>query len=520
RAAGILEIVNAENVGIQLDSSIVDKIQGIVKKHGLKILSEHFLYQTGVVVFEEGYIAARIWPEHSYVGFDINMWGKSYLIPTLRQELTDAVKSASKDVSAYKVVVGGIFGLDSWQSDTKLLGPKMKQLRNCEADVFKEGKVDSDTAFAIALEEVVPATLSKEAVAIAVCSTPRDCASRKVLTSHPDVKQVVVIEECAKLSPKSNLQQVYACEKKTQEALHSSLGDAKANLLVIDPTVSMEMLQVIQSIFEMDHLRRMFLQEHSVIAAFSTDKDKEVYKREMLDRLRKAVNHDPVTRAEIVVQAGGKSYEFGVVSTKNERSIYEYDALEQRMRAKLSKDPYNAKVEVRMVHGSMFNYDDNFEPTVFTLEDYDLSAAREQYQVQEPLGRQNIIQFGEKDSVTRGRAEDTLDLAEVGKLVRMGLDDIDIGLSSDKQFAIGSGGIVLSLGATGNFIAVYDGKKSVVVNFFTFDERPGTPERFVKGFQAATYRKMEVKLRDDQPRGINRVINFPSDWEEDLEDEE
>jgi hypothetical protein len=511
-AAGILEIVNAEQVGIQLDSSIVDKIQQVIKKHDLNVLSEHFVFQTGVVVFEDGYIAARIWPQHNYVGFDINMWGRTYLIPRLHQELTEAVKSPSKDVSAYKVVVGGIYGLDSWKSDQKLLGPKIKQLRNCGQDVVQGGSVDSDTAYAFSLEEIIPMTLSTEAVAVVVCTMPRDCASRKVLGQHANVKQVVVVEECAGLSSEADLRKLFVCEKKTQEALLLSLGNPKANLLVVDPYVSLEMIQIIQSIFETVHWRNLFLQQHSVIVAWSSDTAKEVYKREMLDRLRKAVGNDPVSRAEIVVQAGGNSYELGVVSTNNTRSSYEYDALEKRIQSKLSMDPYNAHVEVRMVHGSMFNYDENFEPTVFTLEDYDLSAAREQYENQKPLGRQNIIQFGEKETVRHGSATtNTLDVGEIGRLVSMGLNDIDVGLTVNKQLAIGDGGIVLSLGSTGNVIAVYDGKTSVVVNFFTFDERTGTPERFVKDFQGATRNKMEVKLRDDQPRGINRVINFPSD---------
>ena len=35
-------------------------------------------------------------------------------------------------------------------------------------------------------------------------------------------------------------------------------------------------------------------------------------------------------------------------------------------------------------------------------------------------------------------------------------------------------------------------------------------------FLHAVERKMDVGLRDDQPRGTGRVINFPSDIEEDI----
>ncbi|KAL3912355.1 MAG: hypothetical protein SGILL_006917 [Bacillariaceae sp.] len=512
RAAGILEVVNAEQVGIKLDSTIVASILHILKKHDLEVLSDVFLFETAIVIFEDGYIVARIYPEEDYVGFDINLWSKSYLIHNLRDGLISAVKSPSTSVSAYKVVVGGVYGLDSWKSDYKLLGPKMKQLRNCDDDIVTEGSVDSDTALSIAIEEILPVTLAKENVAIVICKNVQECPSRNVLKQHPDVKHVIDVQGCGNLSPKTDLSKVFLCEMKLVNALLREVDkSSKANLLVIDPNASLEMHQIVQSALERDGWRDSLLEEHAAIVAWSTDNYKEVYKRELLDRIRKAAGNDPVSRAEIVVQAGGKSFELGIVSTNNERSSYEYDALEQRMKARLSKSPYNAVVELRMVHGSMFNYDDDFQPTLFTLEDYDLSAAREQYKNQKPLGRQNIIQFGEKETGRRASAETHLTLAEVSRLCSHGLNDIDFGLASHRQFAIGDGGVVLTLGATGHFIAVYDGRQTVVVNFFTTEERPGTPERFVKEFQAATYRKMEVKLRDDQPRGINRVINFPSD---------
>jgi hypothetical protein len=48
-----------------------------------------------------------------------------------------------------------------------------------------------------------------------------------------------------------------------------------------------------------------------------------------------------------------------------------------------------------------------------------------------------------------------LSLAEVSKLLSMGLNDINIGLASSNQFGIGDGGVVLSLGSAGNFIAAW-----------------------------------------------------------------
>ncbi|KAG7355308.1 spermine/spermidine synthase domain containing protein [Nitzschia inconspicua] len=522
-AAGVLAIVNAENVAMTLDASIIMVIEQVLKEHGLPIISSHFLYQTGVVLFNEGYIAARVWNEHKYVGLDINMWGKSYLIPTIHKSLTEAVGSTSKDVSDYRVVVGGIYGLDSWKSDSDVLGPKMRQLRNCQEDVFSEGAVSSTVAFEIAAEEVIPLSLTNETVAIVVCGKNTPCVSQSVLSKHGLVAKLVTIEDCLSSKVESpSLDDFLFCEMDVYQQLTTTLNGTSANVVIMDESTSFEMHQIIHSILENDLMRSELLHGHSIVVAWASEPSQVPWKREFLDRIRKAVEFDPVSRTEIVVQAGGMSYELGIVSTNNERANFEYDKLEQRMKARLSKGPYNAKVELRIIHGSMFNYMDELTTTFFKLEDYDLSAAREQFKAQVPLGRQSIIQFGRKGvaSSTALEAALPLSLVEVSNLLSVGLEDIDMGLSSNKQFLIGDGGVVISLGSTGNIIATFDGRSQIVVNFFTFDQSAEIAGRFVKAFKKAAHSKLlDMKLRDDQPRGYNRVINFASDLDTSIVEE-
>lgn len=520
-AAGVVAIVNAEKVSaIKFDAAVIDLIEQVVKDHGLSVLSSHFLFQTGVVVCEEGYIAARMWEEYNYIGLDINLWSKSHTISIIRQALTDALGNTSEDVSDYFVVVGGIFGLDSWKEDAKLLGPKMKQLRNCEDDVVMEGDVSSSVALEVAVEEIVPLALINETVAIVVCGggdASSSCISRETLSKHSHVTKLVVIEECASLSANASttLEDFLSCEVEMLDQLEASLDGTTADLVVVDETASFSMHQIVHSILEDDILRTAFLDVHSIIVTWAAEPSQVLWKREFLDRIRKAVEEDPASRSEIVVQAGGKTYELGIVSTDNDRANFEYDRLEQRMKSRLSISPYHANVELRLIHGSMFNYEEELTTHFFKLEDYDLSAARQQYHDQVPLGRQSIFQFGRKDRVSSKTSESvlSLSLSEVSTFLTSGLADIDMGLSTNnKQFAVGDGGVVLSIGSFGNVIAVWDGRSQVVVNFFTLDQSEEIAKRFVKNFHEASRSKLlQLQLRDDQPRGFHRVINFAQD---------
>jgi hypothetical protein len=513
-AAGILSVVNIEQVRIKLDPSIVNVIEKVLSRHNLLILSTRYLYQTGVVLFEEGYVAARVWPEHSYVGIDINMWSKTQLVSSIREALADALGSGFDDVSDYRVVVGGIFGLDSWTDDQKLLGPKWKQTRNCQDDATTEESVPSQVALGIAVEEVVPLTLSNETVALVFCGKEGSCPSNLALVRREDITQVVTIEECSRLSDSPPQSNFVSCELGIVQTLSSSLKGAKANLVVMDETASFEMHQIVHSILEDDWLRHEYLTEHSIVIAWSSEPSQSVWKREFLDRIRKAVEFDPVSRTEIVVQGGRQSYELGVVSFQNVNANLAYDLLEKRMKARLSIAPYNAKVELRVIHGSMFNYEDELTTRFFKLEDYDLSAAREQFTTQVPLGRQSIMQFSRKEGgkFAEGLSSSELSLAEVNRLLSAGMNDIDMGLSSTKQFVVGDGCIIVSLGFAGNIIAVWDGRSQIVVNFFFHEESEGIPGRFAKNFEvAARNQLLKLKLRDDQPRGFNRVVNFASD---------
>ena len=505
-AAGIIEVMNAENCFVALDESIVDIVKKTAEKEGFTPISEPvFDNDVGVVVLKEGFISARIVPDEKYVGFDVNLWGMSSKIKSLRKALSDAV--GSSDVSAYKVVVGGMYGSSSWKEDQKIQGPKMKQLRNCEEDVVKEGNMDEKTASAIAIEETIPLTLNmaKGITALVFCGEEgEECIAYDVLKKQDSVKNIFPIYECSNSGD-------YECEIKVLEIMANQVqtksSGKRINLLVMDGSASFGMHQIASSILGDRETRRSLFEVHNIVVTWTANIAEETFRREFLDRYRKQVHFEPASRAEIVFQAEGKTHELGVVSTNNEKANYEYNKLESRIQDRLS--PSSVKIELRNVHGALFKYNPDWDPTTFKHEDYDSKPGHEQFKNQKPLGRQNIYQF-----VRAATVEDDLylDMTEILSYLSQSLKSVQMEPTLTKQYEdVGDGGMILAVSPKGYVTLVWDGREHISVNFFTREESVGVPEKFSGAFLNASGKKLQVGLRDDQPRGIHRVINFPSD---------
>ena len=507
-AAGIVEVMNVENCSIDLDESIVDIMKKSAEKEGFSVLSKPvFDNGLGVVVMKEGFITARIIPAEKYVGFDVNLWGKSSKIKSLRKALSNAV--GSNEVSAYKVVVGGMYGSSSWKDDQKIQGPKMKQLRNCEDDVVKEGSMDEKTTSAIAIEEIVPLTLSKGVNAAVVCGVEgEECTAYNVLKKHDSVKNILPIYDC---SNSNN----FECETKVLKLFADQVfkkgKGKKLDLLVMDGAASFGMHQIMNSILGEVETRQSFFEEHNVVVTWMADPINESFRREFLDRYRKQVHFEPASRIEIVLQAGSKTFELGAVSTNNKKANYEYEALQNRIKNRLSSTAVN--VELRNIHGALFKFDPHWDPKTFRQEDYDSKLGREQFKNQKALGRQNIYQFVKSADIDDKL---TLDMSTVSSYLTDSLTSVQMEPSLMKQYDdIGDGGMILASSPKGYVTLVWDGREHISVSLFTYNEDIGVPEKFAGSFLNSSGQKLKVGLRDDQPRGTNRVINFLSDIDED-----
>jgi hypothetical protein len=505
-AAGIIEIFDAENVGLSLDESIVNLIKSAAISVGFTATNDPiFENNFGVLVMEEGYISAKVWPDEKYVAFDINLWGRTYKIEDIKAALGKAV--GSNDTSSYRVVVGGMYGSNTWKEDQQVVGPKVKQLRNCEKDIVKKGKLDGKLALTVTVEEVVPVTHSKDITAAVVCgSANQECISLKALKGHADVKDVIPIYECP---GGEQLAAMVACEAAVLAALTEKLAQSsnpKIQLLVLDESASFKMHQIFNNILVMEPAADEIFDNSFIAMTWSPDVTGQTWRREFLDRLRKLFKWDPAVRVELVLQAGGKSYEAGIFSPAIEHPAYDFDKMESRIRDRLSKS--KAKIEIRHIHGALYRFIDPYDPKEFKQADYDLEPGNSQYAAQAPLGRQVVLQLvknGEK------KAKLELSLDKISSFLQEALDQVQIQPTTSEKYSVGDGAVVVASSNDGNFMVVWDGREHVDVNMFTYRQSVELADKFKDAFLNASANTLAVGLRDDQPRGTGHVVNFMSD---------
>ena len=90
-----------------------------------------------LVVFREGYVAARVWEEHKYCAMDVGVWGSFVKENNFKKRLADSFKAET--VSAFRVVVGGMYGSSTWRDDIDTIGPQIMKRPSCD---FPEEKDD------------------------------------------------------------------------------------------------------------------------------------------------------------------------------------------------------------------------------------------------------------------------------------------------------------------------------------------------------------------------------------------
>ena len=94
------------------------------------------------VVFQEGYILARIWKDDRYCALDINIWERYQDVTKLQELLTNNF-GTDNDISSFRVIVGGMFGSKTWKEQKEWMGPQFVQMRDCNIDsVDDSSKVD------------------------------------------------------------------------------------------------------------------------------------------------------------------------------------------------------------------------------------------------------------------------------------------------------------------------------------------------------------------------------------------
>lgn len=503
KSAGVIEIVEVEDVTAMIDASLGDDFLNVIKKQGFYPLSAP-VYDDGILMIpmKEGYVMARCFVDKKYCNLDVNLWGSFHKLKTLRQALTDAL--GSKEVSQFKIVVGGMYGSATWKDDRDIIGPKIVQTRKCTTPPHYKAKDDSEELVAAAVDEVMPLITVEEVTAVVIGKNVDNCLATKLLGKYGRVRKVVKLSDCSGMTAASQ----YKCEVDTTIDLMKKLGKDKADLVLVDGSTSERMVQIMNSILSRDPYRVATINPDNLIIVWSMDAVKEEYQRNFLDRYRKQHKYDPQSRAEIWMQIGTKAVEFGFLKTNDKMMIYKISDIEANLKKKF-EDKANVEIELRGIYGGLYEFKPNWVPQEFLQSDYETDDEFKQYYEQQPLARHTIFQLEEKsNSKPYDFSKDALNAA-----LSNGLKAADIECTTKHAVGgMGEGSALLCLTADkDSVVMVWDGRRHVDISLYLMGNRVGQAARFMTSFLQNTGRKLKVALRDDMPRGTHRVINFPED---------
>jgi spermidine synthase len=520
-SAGILHVMDAENVTVALDGPAMEQmIYSVGKEEGFTPVSIPVKHPDGtsmnfvVVVFKEGYVLARIWKEYNYCALDVGVWGGFERAGSFQKRLAAELKA--KTLSSFRVVVGGMYGSSTWQDDRDVIGPQIVQQRNC--DLQEESDVEFSDTIAIwaAVDEATNLAASDNMVVGVVCGTKDkvDCIALAVLENSSKATKVVPIWTCPELTYDSgdtrNLAAMFECESKTFSAIQESLGgDAKMNMLVLDASTPLVMGQIIHSILNVPKYRDEILYDYNVLLSWSNKPKTEDWQRNFLERYRKDVRYDPITRVEMKLAAGEESMELGLVSCGDLAVFHNINILEKKLQKRLLREGSATKVEVVSISGGLYPFKFDYNPREFLQNDYDSEPGDRQYAEQTPLGREVILQLVVNEETANAAMPP---MEGIRHSLESTLSRLNYVVTRFESYSgVGDGSLIVADFREGNIVLVWDGRDHIDLNLFLFDDQKELADSISSKFLNITENNLKVALRDDFPRGIGRAVNFKSD---------
>lgn len=511
RGAGIMEVIEAEEVQVPLDETIIPLLEKAIAASGFNSSRESVVDESLVIFpMKEGFVIIRMFSDKKYCNLDINVWGNFDKLKILSAALIDAL--GSDLVSNYRVVVGGMFGTATWQEDKKVIGPQIVQTRDCssvEATTDEKPSVDDTAIVTSAIDNTLstllqPAT-DEAAIAVVVCGGKGvPCLSYNALSKSSLVSETIRLQSCAEVDAPASV--MYHCESKVASELRDKLTESKkVNVLVMDSTASKEMFQILNSLLNDDIFRKVVISGRNVVLAWSAQPAEEGWRQEFLDRYRKQQKNDPVSHGRFEILSGSRMVELGVVCTGNKNAAFHFDQLEKTVERSLA----DTTVTLKNIHGGKYEYWNPWEPRRFLQSDYDDEPGLTQYYNQKPLAVHTLAQLESEDGYVPT-------LTDVKKALDYSMSTVEFTCTSTLEIDdIGDGCMLSCLNPDfGSIVLVWDGRTHIDIGYYTTEKGKTVQtdiESFYEAFRESMDFEMYIALRDDMPRGIGRVVNFPSD---------
>lgn len=521
-------IIEAEDATIDLSSVVKTRevVENALRQQDLHVVKS-FEPKTAdgnvlVTVLKEGYVISRLWPEHKYVGFDFLLWSSYGKQETAKKALIEAVgsKMDGQSSSSYRVVTGGMFGLDTWEEDEKNRGPKLKSCDELDAEeaakTFGE-PLDMEAAL-IAVEESQGIVTDGEGYTVAVlCGNEPSCKSAEAVKKLEQVSNVLVLNSCDGIENfefmPDGLRRMGDCELETWNTLKENVSKmGRIRSIVVDPSATHSMAQIVDRISVSTVNQNIFFQENMTVTAPLIDLSED-WRRAFVDKFRTHIfPQDPSFRSEVFFNSSSTSFLVSIASSGDfnfaERLVEFVNRTEARTQL---------VGEIQNVRGCPYegfivqdpiNTDGNF-----TDADFDQASQLEHWNSQLPLGLQVIFQF----EMTEKRA-DAMNAEKAKSLLERSLksvvDDQEVEYETFADF--GEGTLITAIWGGGSAMLLHDGRMHMDVNMFLYEEAFEKLLTFETTFTACTTFARCVPditrtLRDTQPRGKGRVVSFMRD---------
>eukprot|EP00533_Pseudo-nitzschia_delicatissima_P009700 CAMPEP_0116103254 /NCGR_PEP_ID=MMETSP0327-20121206/13784_1 /TAXON_ID=44447 /ORGANISM="Pseudo-nitzschia delicatissima, Strain B596" /LENGTH=1264 /DNA_ID=CAMNT_0003595347 /DNA_START=128 /DNA_END=3922 /DNA_ORIENTATION=- len=522
KRAGLLHVLDAENVGVKLDQKTVEKIMvAAAKAEGFTKITpstvdgletSKAITKPGAqdstmvtVVFEEGYASARIWPEDKYIAIDVGVWGSFQNGDKLRTRIGQDLKAETE--SFFRIVVGGMFGSSTWEVDKDIIGPQIVQQRNCDVTNVKKGGDAGSTAKSIIYEEMVNFMAVEKATVVVLCGAEGTaCPGMDVLGDDPMVGKVVPVWTCPEVAAGVSFDKMIECEDQVLATLTEARGHAGDGIEVIllDESAPYEMGQILDSILSIEFHRDMLVSENEhYMVSLAPKLESEDWRKNLLEHYRLEELYDPIKLTKMEITVSGATMELVILSNDHETGFKRYKSLEEKLVAALSEVDAEASAEVVAVTGGMFLFQEDYDPRYYPHDDYDPKPGLDQWAAQKPLGRKAVVQFDKPEEGTALDAKSFVSL--IDSIAEKDLYQFEV------YTTVGEGAVVVSDTDAGSLVATWDGRDHVDLNIFMHDDSEEVIEAFVKEFSTLAEGKLNMGLRDDFPRGTGRVMNFKSD---------
>ena len=535
RSAGVLLVIEADNVPSDI-SALASNLKELLEDEGLHPLPPGPVVNltpsggaaSGLfLAMEEGYVNAHHYPARSHFGLDIVLWSKISKLDDLRVSLLGALGAKLSDHSSYRVIHGGMLGAKNWREDVNAVGPVNRNLRQCDPEVAAgypkagQGPMD-DGVFAAAVTaslSMLPKKMDKVIAVLCGTEGEGDCAIVNTLKKHSKVDKVVAIWDCPGEGKEKSTEadevvsKVYICGPK--DLKRSAKIEEGYSAVIIDPKASEGFVSSLMNEFckKGDTGQHVLLRDSvTIMTSLANDAEVVFY----ASCVKNLIKH--MVRSSRIVIDGTAQY--GIIGTNNPSFVRRVVSISDS----ITKQTGIRTMIEKMVGGPV-QQQKEYDPEHYPPNAYDERDALKQYTNQVPLASQSLYQF---------EVSDESDIKKLSTTVIK--NALDVVVKSNADFAgakrvdyadeIGDGSVSAAILASGHLVVTWDGAGRLTLNTMTDGEvyEPIPPNAEVPDMVLSMHKldvvdiflsklppSTKVAVREQMPRGSNRVVNFRKD---------